>query len=122
MHGKIPPPDEREIAEHTRDLLSVMTSSWLELLRQLVSAHDQVQLNDVLLPPKALDEKRYGILMRTLRPFAVSFDDAAEIMRFIAKDLFEYRDEQALPFGIHVRVTQREGTSPMRLLARTSPA
>jgi len=105
----LPPLSEAEVREHTRRVVAVMVTSWVDTLRVLVQQRGSVPLNELLLPEKKFDERAWNTLLATLKPFAVTTDDAPAIMIELREQLFRKSDQATLPFDIRIARRPRGG-------------
>lgn len=113
LSGAIPPPDEEECRQHSRELSQVLVSTWLESLRSAQAKEDLVVLSDYLLVESPLSSfsrffehlgARRTKLPRTLTDafasFAINERDAATIMSTLRLKLFPEPRLVALPFNL----------------------
>lgn len=113
LRGAIPPPDEEECRQHSRELSQVLVSTWLESLRSAQEKAPFVVLSDCLLVESPLrwfgrfseylgarNAKLSETLTDAFASFAVNEDDAATIMSTLRLKLFPEPRLVALPFDL----------------------
>ncbi|MEK6408791.1 MAG: hypothetical protein AABN34_17860 [Acidobacteriota bacterium] len=114
LSGAIPPPDEEECRQHSRELSQVLVSTWLESLRSAQAKADSpVVLSDYLLVESpsssfgrffehlgARRTKLPETLTDAFASFAINERDAATIMSTLRLKLFPEPRLVALPFNL----------------------
>lgn len=134
LRGAIPPPDEEECRQHSRELSQVLISTWLESLRHAQAKANLLLLSDCLLVESPLVESplnwlsrfferlgaRRAKLPQTLNDafasFALNESDATTIMSTLRLKLFPKPCLVALPFDLAL-----VGAPGMPVLAMTRP-
>lgn len=75
----LPPPDEEECRQHTRDFTQVLMSAWLETLRKAQSKTQKLELSQSLLPREPLSVSHLIHFMVARSKLPESIADAASL-------------------------------------------
>jgi hypothetical protein len=130
LRGNLPPPNGKEIDEHTRDLVQMMISSWIEVLREALSLDWDRKLTEELLPPiKCLTSTQdivpqaWQAFEGNIAPFAISEKDAKCILHDLGLELCRLTNGRVpLPCNLIIIFENRLQGSQIISLHRTQEA
>ena len=109
----LPPPDDEECRQHTRDFSQVLMSTWLETLRSAQAKVQMLELSDCLLPQEPsggmawlvhhlvpAKSKLAETIVEGLASFAPNEDDIMTVLSTLREKLFAVPRVVDLPFDL----------------------
>jgi hypothetical protein len=107
----LPPPDEEECRQHTRDFSQVLMSAWLETLRKAQSRAQKLELTESLLPRETLSVSNllHRMVARSKLPesiadalsfFAPNEEEIVTVLTTLREKLFAQPRLVDLPFDL----------------------